>query len=235
MLGKFTWCVVANLSLKHDLGERNSFLDPHSGRPSPGKVKAGLARAAIVDVARDSVGRFYVLDAWADRVSTREIIDNIIVHHHRWHPTRFGVDSTAQQNLFVDTVRDILRLQGQSLVKIVGIARSSRVDKVQYIRTVLGPVVSEHRLLIASNLIELRAELLAFPTGATVDIVDALAGAISLFPPTVSKADEREYGDGQYRQFLRDCGMNDDEIDARLAEEGENDIDSQYQRDYNVL
>lgn len=209
-----------NLSLKFDLVERRSFLDPHSGRDGKGQVvKAGLARAAIVDVARDSYNRIFVLDAWADRVGTSEIIDRCAEHWVRWRPLQFGVDSTAQQNLFLDTANEILRLRGQSYVRLTGCPAHTHVDKIAKIRTILNPVVAERRLIIASHLVELKTELVSFPTGATVDIVDALAGAVAMFPSKISPREEREASHDLYREFLRECGLTDDEIESRIAEE----------------
>lgn len=199
-----------------DLAERRSFLDPHGGKG--GTVKAGLARAAIVDIARDPFNRFWVLDSWAGRVSTTEMIEEMIRHFHKWHPAQFGVDATAQQSLFVDTVRPLLRLRGE-VFSVVGIPASTRADKVYRIRTILQPVISEHRLLVGSNLLELRAELAAFPTGKTVDIVDALASCITMFPSGLSTVQDEADADADYETYLRDCGLPEDEIAKRIQEE----------------
>lgn len=213
-----------NLSIKDDLAERRSFLDPHSGKKT--KIHAGLARAAIVDVARDKWNRIFVLDAWADRAKTDEIIEQIINHYYRWHPGTFGIDGTAQQNLFVDTVRTILRLRGQGQIHIEGYPAPTHIDKMYRIRTVIQPVIAEHRLFIRDDLIELRTELAAFPTGSTCDLVDALAGAISMFPPAITADEEYEQGEEVYAEHLRDCGLNEDEVYARLVEEFGDDSDS---------
>jgi hypothetical protein len=95
----------------------------------------------------------------------------------------------------------------------------TRVDKLDRIRTILQPVIAQHRLMIRTNLTELRQELGAFPTGQTVDLVDALASAIGMLPSKLTPADE-ESGTDLYAEHLRDCGLPEDEICARIEEDG---------------
>ncbi len=57
------------------------------------------------------------------------------------------------------------------------------VHKENRIRSVLEPVIFQGRLCTQESQIEAEGELSAFPTGRTVDIVDAIASAIALAPP----------------------------------------------------
>jgi predicted phage terminase large subunit-like protein len=197
-----------------DLAERRSFLDPHGGKG--GTVRSGLARAAITDLARDRWNRYWVLDTWAGRVGTEEMIDKIVEHYHKWSPAQFGVDATAQQTLFVDTIQPFLRLRGERIA-IIGI--STHVDKIYRIRTVLQPIIAEHRLFVNDDALELRAEMASFPTGKTVDILDSLANCITMFPVVASSVEDQEAGDDMYAEFLREQGLPEDEIRARLKEQ----------------
>lgn len=197
-----------------DLAERRSFLDPHGGKASR-TVKSGLARAAIVDVARDRWNRYWVLDTWAARVGTEQMIDKLVEHYNKWHPAQFGVDATAQQTLFVDTIQPYLRLRGQHIA-IVGIR--TLTDKIYRIRTVLQPIIMEHRLFVNDTALELRAEMAAFPTGQTVDILDSLANCVTMFPMVASGAEDQEAGDDMYAEHLRDCGLPEELIAERLKE-----------------
>lgn len=213
-----------NFSLRLDLGERRTYLDPHGGKNT--QIKAGLARAALVTIARDRWNRIWVLDAWAERAKTVEMVDKVVEHFHHWHPGIVGIECAGQQTLFVDTTREILRLRGQSFIPIEGVPVSTRQGegKVYRIRTVLQPVIAAHRLLVRDDLIELRAEIASFPTGATMDIVDALAGAVSMLPVMTTPEEEAEAGPDLYREYLHECGLTDDQITDRMLEEfGEND------------
>jgi len=188
----------------------------------------GLARAAIVDTARDKLNRIFVLDAWAGRPTTDELVGLLIAHAHRWRPGSFGIDATAQQGLFVDTVRSILRLRGETEIHVEGRPAPTRAgDKVYRIRTVLQPIIAEHRLFVNDTLVELLTEMAAFPTGSTIDLVDALAEAIRMYPEKVSAADEREAGVDLYREHLREQGLTEGEIDARIDEESDTNDDEE--------
>jgi predicted phage terminase large subunit-like protein len=204
------------LSLRNHLAERRTFLDPAGG--GVGLLKSGLARSALVTVARDQWNRIWVLDAWAERATTTEIVNRLIEHYHHWNPGIVGIEVAGQQRLFVDAVQDILRLRGEH-IPLTGVQVSTRVDKLYRIRTILQPVIAQHRLMIRTNLTELRQELGAFPTGQTVDLVDALASAIGMLPSKLTPADE-ESGTDLYAEHLRDCGLPEDEICARIEEDG---------------
>lgn len=200
------------------LGERRSFLDPHSGQEGAGRtVKSGLARAAIVDIARDQYNRIWVLDAWAGRVGTEQMVDELIKHWQRWHSSPFGIEAAGQQKLFVDTVRMILRMRGLN-IPIDGREPSTREKKVFRIRRVIQPVVAEQRLLINKELVELKTEMAQFPTGQTMDIVDALAGAIDMLPVMATGEELHDQGDELYAEFLREQGLTNDQIERKLRE-----------------
>ncbi len=201
------------------LGERRSFLDPHSGQEAgTAVVKSGLARAAIVDLARDQFNRIWVLDAWAGRVGTEQLVDQLVAHYMKWHPAQFGIEAAGQQKLFVDTTRMILRMRGLR-IPVLGCEPSTREKKVFRIRRVVQPVVAEQRLLINASLVELRTEMAQFPTGKTMDIVDALAGAIDMLPLMPTGEEETEHGDNIYREFLVEQGLTSAQIERRIMEE----------------
>ena len=207
------------LSLRNHLGERRAFLDPAGGEEGP--VKSGLARSALVTIARDQWNRIWVLDAWAHRATTDVIVDTLIEHYYKWHPGMVGIEVAGQQRLFVSMVQQNLRLRGVHM-PIDGIQINTRIKKAYRIRTILQPIVASHRLIIRAELTELRAELGAFPTGQTVDLVDALASAVAMLPTKLTPSEEETSVD-IYREHLRDCGLPEDVIFDRMHEEGLSD------------
>jgi len=55
-----------------DLNDRYGFCDPKQ------RVKRLRARSAIIVIAVDSVGRIFVLYAWAGRIPTDRLVEKII-------------------------------------------------------------------------------------------------------------------------------------------------------------
>ncbi|MEE9586119.1 MAG: hypothetical protein V3W09_04385 [Nitrososphaerales archaeon] len=164
-----------------DLVKRYAFLDPASGKTNQ-KVKRLRARSAIACIGLDYLWRIYVLYTWAARVSPSKIIEQTLWVNEEFHPTIFGVESNAQQYLFATQIEQAARAKGQHF-PIAYVDQSSMVHKENRIRSVLEPVIFQGRLCTQESQIEAEGELSAFPTGRTVDIVDAIASAIALAPP----------------------------------------------------
>lgn len=195
-----------------------SFCDP-AGKPKPGqKLKSAKARTAIVTIAGDGV-RVFVLDAWMKKARTSEVIEQIFWTNERWGPRRFGIEANAMQELFGDAVMLEARRRRVRL-PLVPVYPPTNVDKVWRIRTAVQPLTSKGRLFVPKHLIELRAEVLAFPTGRTVDGFDALAQAIELVPKRTDNqaldrgSEERE----RLAAYLRRSGVPPSTITARLAQ-----------------
>lgn len=183
-----------------DLAERYFFCDPASGKTD---IKRVRARSAIIGVAVDNLGRFFVISAWADRCSTDKLIDRIIETCEKFKPKTFGIEDNAMQSLFADSVRYKARLDGKEALPIVGVTQPTRIDKDFRVRAVLQPVVADGRLFIQQKHHELKAELTAFPMSQLKDLVDALASAISLAPPRRMQR-ERDAEDQSLEKYLRE-------------------------------
>jgi len=205
---------MPRLSLSHDLLDRRAFCDPAGGEQS---LKKSRARSAIVVVCRDQHNRLFVVDSWADRVKTEDIIERVFAMNDDWHPFTFGVDASAQQSLFVDSTNQIAALRGKR-IHLVGVKMPTHQKKIYRIRTTLQPVLAQRRLFVSTKLVELSTELASFPTGETMDLVDALAACIDLFPalPTESMARDAMQ---DYEDFLREQGLPDAEVRARMKVE----------------
>lgn len=195
-----------------------SFCDP-AGKPKPGqKIKSAKARTAIVTIAGDGV-RVFVLDAWMKKARTSEVIDQIFLTNERWHPRRFGIEANAMQELFGDAVLLEARRRHVRL-PLVPVYPPTNIDKIWRIRTAVQPLTTKGRLFVPKHLIELRAEILAFPTGRTVDGFDALAQACELIPKRTEESTHGAASEERERlaAYLRRAGVPPSTISARMAQ-----------------
>lgn len=202
-----------------DLPDRFGFVDPASSRKD-GELKRIKARSAIVVVAPDWLGRIFVLKAWAKRCSTDELISEMYKSHDEWKLRVLGGEANGLQELFQEAVLRDARLRGVSL-PLRPFHQPTRIEKTWRIRTILQPVVGNGRLFLAEGMTELRSELTSFPLSPLVDMVDALASAIKLIPPRLSRGnkDANEEVD-ILLDYLRRSGAPMQEIERVARERG---------------
>ena len=122
-----------------DLPFRYGFLDPASSKKD-GELKNVKARSAIVVVAPDWLGRVFVLDAWAKRCSTDELIERMYKTHEIWNLRILGGEANAMQELFQEAVQRDARLRGRSL-PLRPVHQPTRLEKNWRIRTILQPIM----------------------------------------------------------------------------------------------
>ena len=191
------------------------FLDPAGGKHNK-DLKSTRARSAIVVVGVDYIDRIWVLEAWADRCHTDEIIRRIFEMNAKWKPKVFGIEANAMQSLFADAVMAQAKMQGVR-VPILPVMQPTRVKKEFRIRAALQPVFAEHRLLFhAQSQQELLKEVRSFPRGQVVDLVDALASVVSLVPRRKPKK-QRDAGRDKLAAYLRRRGAPAGYIQKRVA------------------
>jgi len=196
----------------HDLNERYCFLDPNSGKKG---IASGQARAAIIVIGVDSISRIFVLYAWADRVSTETMIDQLFHAWKVYSPRKVGVEADALQTLFVDSVKLLARFQAIK-VPLVAVEHPKSVTKEFRIRAALQLPWGEKRLLIQSHQVELQKELFSFPNVITCDLVDALASAVTMAPPRRAlRRDDAEARD--LARYLRARGVAPSTIERAVA------------------
>jgi predicted phage terminase large subunit-like protein len=196
------------------LTDRYAFLDPASGKQGREKLRGGLAQSAIVVVAQDQLSRVFVLEAWAKRCPTPELVGEMLRVQKEWRPRAFGVEANAMQSLFVDTVRMIAQERGERL-PLQAVYQNTKVDKFFRIRTALQPLLGEGRLILGEDQIELKNEIKAFPRGQRVDIVDALASAVKMLPE-VPQEEEIERQASGLAKYLRQQGVPPAYIEQRM-------------------
>src|SRR5229473_7802639 len=120
--------------------------DPAGGRPT-----SNGARSSIVVVGRDKETDFrFVLEAWAERCYTDRLTDQIFTLNRKWRPRRFGVESVAQQRLYVDSIIREGREQRQRIF-IVPIQTSTHSRKEDRIRQVIDVELSRRRLFVSPD------------------------------------------------------------------------------------
>lgn len=186
-----------------DLPDRYGFLDPASSKKDT-ELKQVKARSAIVVVAYDWLGRIFVLDAWAKRCSTDELIERMYRTHEIWNLRVLGGEANAMQELFQEAVMRDARLRGKKL-PLRPVHQPTRLEKEWRIRTILQPVIANGRLFLRDDMTELRTEIASFPLSPIKDLVDALASAIKLIPPRATKRESDSEIDA-LADYLRKTG-----------------------------
>ncbi len=173
-MGKFQFSLL-------DLPARYAFLDPAGGKKRSSPLK-NAARSAIVVAAPSPVGHILVLEAWAAKCTTSELVEKVFATQKTWGVRVFGVEANAMQSLFVDSLELLAQFQEVRL-PLTPVFQPTRVEKEFRIRTALQPLLQGGRLVLGTGQTDLLVELEAFPQGQTVDLVDALASVVRLIPP----------------------------------------------------
>ena len=196
-----------------DLTERYSFCDPAAGKS---RLSRTGARSAVVTVAVDGLGRFFVLEAWAERCPTERLIDHIFLTQTRWQARRVGIEANAMQSVFADTL--VLEARRRRLtVPFLPVRPPSGQDKLFRIRSILHPLWATGRILLQPHQYELRVELTGFPSAATMDLVDAMAYAVALAPPR--RIPEQHSAErATLAAYLRRAGVPPLRIEARMRD-----------------
>lgn len=184
-----------------------AFLDPGSSRRGA-QLKATTSRSALIVVSGDDIGRCFIRYAWAGRSPVDVLVDQVMLVHRRFAPRIFGIESSAQQSLFVGGLNFISRLMDEK-VRLAPIDQPTKVTKEFRIRAAIRPKIATGALFCPDTpeFLELRAEMDEFPSGATMDMVDALASAITLLPPPIPQQVRDDVLEGRLR-WLREQGVD---------------------------
>jgi hypothetical protein len=202
------------------LTEKYFFADLAAGKPAGQQLKRVRARQAIVGVAPYYLRTrrlLFVVYAWAGRIPTQEFKKKILQVAEEWRPTKFGIEANAMQSLFADTVIHEAKVQ-KLKVALVPIDQPTKIDKLWRIRTTLQPEVAFNNLFLQHSQTELQTELVGFPIGATMDIVDALASIVyHLLPKKATPQQVNEEKDA-LAEYMRLAGKSPWEISRRLGQ-----------------
>jgi hypothetical protein len=202
------------------LTEKYFFADLAAGKPAGQQLKRVRARQAIVGVAPYYLRTrrlLFVVYAWAGRIPTQEFKKKILQVAEEWRPTKFGIEANAMQSLFADTVIHEAKVQ-KLKVALVPIDQPTKIDKLWRIRTTLQPEVAFNNLFLQHSQTELQTELVGFPIGATMDIVDARASIVyHLLPKKATPQQVNEEKDA-LAEYMRLAGKSPWEISRRLGQ-----------------
>lgn len=171
---------IPHISYKSLLTETYAYCDPASGTTQV--KRASQARTAFCVVACDPLARVFVLYHFADRITPSAIVEKVKEIQLTYAPALFGIEANAQQSLFAGVLEHDL-LKDHVAINLEYVHSSTQINKLERIRSIIQPLSRSGRLFLQASDRHLVEEIRAFPTGPTVDSVDALAGAISLIPP----------------------------------------------------
>lgn len=197
-----------------DLYDVVAFVDPASGKKTAAQRKTS-SRSADVVVGMDGLGHVFVLHAWAGRVPTPAHTDRIFQLAVDWKPRIVGIDASAMQTLYSDSLLLEARHR-KARLPLWPMQMPTHVVKEERIRAVLQPVIANGRLFLSAEQHDLQQEIESFPTGATKDLVDALASAITLLrKPGRERSESRERE--AYLAYLKATGAPASYIDRVRA------------------
>lgn len=192
-----------------------AYTDPASGKRGA-ELKLTKARQAIVVVGQDTIGRIFVLSAWAARETTERYVDEMFRMMKTYRPLVFGVEANGMQVTFGEMVE--LRAKDSRIhFPMIPVWQPTNVKKEWRIRTGLQPILAHHRLFVPDTFTELRTEIMAHPNYPTCDLVDALETACRLLPPIPTQRANDEEANG-LAEYLRNSGAPAAQIEERVAD-----------------
>lgn len=194
-----------------DLYDVTAFVDPAASK-SP--LKKQRAQAAIVVVAQDEQRHVFVRYSWARQCHTDELSEKIFDVNAKFLPRTFGAEANAMQILYGESLQREARQRGVKL-PLVPVYQPPQQKKEWRIRAALQTLIAEGRLLLRYEDDELRQQLLRFPQALRVDLVDALASAVTLLPTRPLPAQRADARAG-LASYLRASGIPPAEIARRL-------------------
>lgn len=204
-----------------DIRPLYAFVDPHGGQAgaTSARLKRVASSAAICVGGLDSLGRYFIVDAWSDRVSTDDLIERMYAVCSRWSVKSFGGESNGLAGLWLDALARDARRANRHL-PIVKVPQPSNIEKDYRIRTILQPLVGNGRLFIARHLTPLVDQICAFPMSMQKDLIDSCASLCRFIPPRPrahTESAEREH----LARYLRDRGVDPDIIRREVYGEEE--------------
>ena len=167
------------------------YVDPASGRK---EAKRPGARTAIIVAGSCPPAMILVWHTWAERASTTDITAQIFLVNELFHPVQIAIETAGQQYLLYSHVIDEGVRRGIRLPLVEG-KQYTEDAKDARIKETIQPLSAQGRLCFQSHQTMLRDELADFPLGATKDLLDALAGCISLIPkpqPVLAAQENRQ-------------------------------------------
>ena len=176
--------------------ERFSMVDPGltSGRDA-GQSSRARARTAVVTVGLTPAQPFdvVILSARAQHTTPLELLTFVWEEYQRWDPLVVGIETAVAQITFfywIPTVYPNLPLR-----KLKGDTHRSKETRI---RSVLATLGEQRRIVIHRSMVDFIGEWESFPSGQTVDLLDALAYGPQIWAPPIMEDEELEEGEEEW-------------------------------------
>lgn len=155
---------------------------------------------AFTVVASDEEGNMFVVEAYRQRMEPGEVIDKLFQLYNIYKPHTIGIEDVAVSKLY----RKYFELECQKRgeypnIQPMKLAMSRSGRSKQYRIEAMRPFFKQGKIRILKNHIDLKGELLSFPTGKHDDIIDALALNLELVKP--AKAIKQPVMPGTFGEF----------------------------------
>jgi len=139
----------------------------------------------IVTIGVDVFGVIYVLEIKRGHFTEKQMVDELIFTHEKWHPISILIETVAFQKTLQNFIMDESRRRNTYL-PIEEVLPESSESKEKRIRS-LQPYYMRGNILHSrgvANIEFLEDELIRFPKGRNDDTIDALTYAVSAsYPP----------------------------------------------------
>lgn len=154
--------------------------------------KPGAARSAIVvdGVYRDE--RVFLLETWAKRCQPFEMIEKIFELCQKWDCWDVAVESVVYQKILKPVIESIAERKGV-WVNVIEVKPDTKEKKENRIRGRVQPLMESHLLWVNENDHQnFCEEMEDFPTGATLDLLDAFAYGPDVWGTPTEDTSEQE-------------------------------------------
>lgn len=164
--------------------------------------KAGAARSAVVVDGVASDERVYLLEAWAKRCQPFEMIEKIFQLWEEYQPDAVGIESVAYQRILKPVIERECERRG-IWINVVELKPDTRERKLNRIRGKLQPYLERGLIWVRKDMEEFLDEYVTFPSGATLDILDAFAYGPDLWSKPITDDDyaDEKYAQEQFENF----------------------------------
>lgn len=166
--------------------------------------KPGAARTAVIVDAVAPDGRKFVLEAWMRRCQPLEMVNKIFDFAAEYDPISVGIESVAYQKVLKPFIEAEALRRGVWL-NVVELKPDNQTRKLNRISGALQPEFFRGMIYLREDMEDLLHEYESFPTGSTVDGLDALAfGPQQWITPTDDDISDDDVVEGE---LMRDYTM----------------------------
>lgn len=164
--------------------------------------KPGAARSAIVVDGQHKDERVFLLEAWAKRCQPSEMIEKAFEFNEKWKPEAWGVEAVAYQRILKPVIESECERRG-IWVNVVLLYPDSKTKKENRIRGRIEPYQNRGLLWVhPTRHEEFLQEYRDFPTGMTLDMLDAFAFGPDMWNKPMTEEDEA-LEEKEYDNFAR--------------------------------